>query len=281
MRLKYYGTAAAECVPGIFCTCEACEKSRKAGGRNIRTRSQALINDDLLIDFGPDTAAHVMFYGLDLRPVRYCLITHAHSDHLYAADLEMRADGMAHFGHTPDGKPDSFDIYSSGRSGEKIAGTMSHFNLGERAAMTHHIIKAYKPFEVGRYTVTALKAAHDPYTDPMLYIISDGKSTMLYAHDTGRMPKETWEYLERVRLHFDYVSLDCTGCVVPYESTHMGLPADIETKNRLTDIGCGDDKTIWCLHHFSHNGLVTHDELVPIAAEEGFIVSYDTMEIEF
>ena len=52
MKIKYLGTAAAEGVPAIFCRCEVCRKSKAAGGRNIRTRSQSIIDDRLLLDFG-------------------------------------------------------------------------------------------------------------------------------------------------------------------------------------------------------------------------------------
>ncbi|HBJ10614.1 MAG TPA: carbon-phosphorus lyase, partial [Ruminococcaceae bacterium] len=38
MKFQYLGTAAAEGFPGMFCSCDTCEKARKAGGRNIRTR---------------------------------------------------------------------------------------------------------------------------------------------------------------------------------------------------------------------------------------------------
>jgi len=64
MRIKYFGTAAAEGFPGLFCSCEACERARKAGGKNIRTRSQALIDRALLIDFTTDTYMHVLHGGL-------------------------------------------------------------------------------------------------------------------------------------------------------------------------------------------------------------------------
>ena len=37
----------------MFCRCELCEKARALGGKNIRTRSQALVNDDLLLDLPP------------------------------------------------------------------------------------------------------------------------------------------------------------------------------------------------------------------------------------
>ena len=58
MKIKYLGTAAAEGVPALFCRCPVCEKSRSAGGRNIRSRSQAIIDDTLLIDYPPDSFMH-------------------------------------------------------------------------------------------------------------------------------------------------------------------------------------------------------------------------------
>ena len=51
MKIQYLGTAAAEGIPAIFCDCKTCQKARKLGGKEIRTRSQAIIDDRLLIDF--------------------------------------------------------------------------------------------------------------------------------------------------------------------------------------------------------------------------------------
>lgn len=50
MKITYYGTAAGEAWPGVFCDCELCRKARMLGGKNIRTRSQALVNQDLLLE---------------------------------------------------------------------------------------------------------------------------------------------------------------------------------------------------------------------------------------
>lgn len=66
MKIKYLGTAAAEGVPAIFCRCEVCRKSKAAGGRNIRTRSQSIIDDRLLLDFCPDTFIHTLRDNIDL-----------------------------------------------------------------------------------------------------------------------------------------------------------------------------------------------------------------------
>lgn len=81
MKLKYLGTAASEGVPALFCNCKYCKKARKLGGKNIRTRSQTMINDDLLVDFGPDTYLHVLQNGINLLDIKNVLITHCHQDH--------------------------------------------------------------------------------------------------------------------------------------------------------------------------------------------------------
>lgn len=48
MKIKYLGTAAAEGIPALFCRCDICKEARKRGGREIRTRSQAIIDEKLL-----------------------------------------------------------------------------------------------------------------------------------------------------------------------------------------------------------------------------------------
>lgn len=55
MKITYLGTAAAEGIPALFCSCDVCKKSMELGGRNIPTRSQAIIDDTLPIDFPCDT----------------------------------------------------------------------------------------------------------------------------------------------------------------------------------------------------------------------------------
>ena len=51
MKLKYYGTAAAEGIPGLFCNCRVCQNALKKRGKEIKTRSQALLDGKILIDF--------------------------------------------------------------------------------------------------------------------------------------------------------------------------------------------------------------------------------------
>ena len=96
MYIKYLGTAAAEGFPALFCNCEYCNEARRLGGKNIRTRSQTLINDNLLLDFPADTYSHFLQNGVKGDKIEYLLITHAHSDHFYLDDLFMRNGFFAH-----------------------------------------------------------------------------------------------------------------------------------------------------------------------------------------
>lgn len=57
MKIRYLGTAAAEGWPALFCSCPICTKARAEGGRNLRTRTQAILDGELLLDFRPTPTA--------------------------------------------------------------------------------------------------------------------------------------------------------------------------------------------------------------------------------
>lgn len=60
MRLTFLGTAAATACPLPFCRCAACTAAREAGGKDCRARSSLLVNQDLLLDLGPDAPASAL-----------------------------------------------------------------------------------------------------------------------------------------------------------------------------------------------------------------------------
>lgn len=277
MKLKYFGTAAAEGFPALYCHCETCERARKAGGRNIRTRSQALINDDLLIDFPPDTYMHELFFGLDLKKIKTCLITHAHTDHLLVSDLCRRTKPDAHF---PNDEKEPLFIYASEKSGREIKNEVELKTIRrDKDALRYCDIEAYKEYKIGDYLVIPLKAVHAPGLDAFIYIVKEGDKTILYGNDTGYFHEETWSYLEENKIHLDLVSLDCTLDVGDKYENHMGFDTCIKVRDRLMKTNT-DNNTIFIINHFSHNCNVIYDEFVPIAKKENFLVSYDGFQIE-
>lgn len=279
MLLTYLGTAAAEGIPALFCNCETCKSSRAAGGKNVRTRSQTLINDDLLIDFGPDTYFHVCRNGLDLSKIKTLLITHAHDDHLLPSDLHYRNFGYAYINgdrSDPNANLPPLDLYITPAS----ARYLYRDDEEDYEAVSIHEINFFQTYQSGKYTFIPLRANHAPGYDAVFYSLSDGEKTILYAHDTGFFPEDTVRFLKDAAPRFDFVSLDCTFMDNSGGQRHMSLSGNIETAQMLRDMGCIDERTILCCNHFSHNGARTHDEFAPIAAEHGFLTAYDGMTIE-
>src|SRR6476659_2446886 len=87
MKVKFIGTAASEGFPAPFCQCGSCESARKRKGKNSRRRSSILINENILIDFGPDTYSASLSGLVDLSSIKHIVFTHSHTDHLYLNEL--------------------------------------------------------------------------------------------------------------------------------------------------------------------------------------------------
>lgn len=275
MKIQYLGTAAAEGWPGLFCRCEVCRRAREAGGKNIRTRSQALIDDAILMDFPPDTYLHMLRDDLPLPEIRTLLLTHSHQDHWYPEDLAFRGEG---FSHDIDG---ILEIYGNEACAKRLEAILPIVGQGMMDAMRAHYneVTAFSPFETQGYRVTPLKALHNRAENCLIYLIEkDGKS-LLYANDTGLFPQETWEYLRGRKL--DLVSMDCTMQQIPEGTNHMGLADNAELCRRLGEAGCTHEGTKYVITHFSHNGGLLHEELEERARPLGFLTAYDGMTLSF
>lgn len=274
MRITYYGTAAGEAWPGVFCQCPLCREARRLGGKNIRTRSQALINEDLLLDLPPDNYLHSLYYGLKLDQIRYLLFTHSHSDHCFPADLEFLREP---FSHTRDG---ILEVYGNEAVAEKVRAACG--GLGSvQDRFQYRTVDCSQSLSVGAYTVVPLRATHDQSERCLFYYIAQGDKAVLYAHDTGALTEENLDCLGRQPVKLKLVSLDCTCQKHRDGKYHMGLADAAEQKERLLAAGLAGADTIWVVNHFSHNGGWLHEELVQEAEKLGFLASYDGMTLSF
>lgn len=272
MKFKFLGTAAAEGIPGPFCACENCRLARAEGGRSIRGRSQALVDDRLLIDFPADTAYRTWLGQLDLVNIKHCLITHNHQDHLYPEEAAMLQPG---FCHPADDIPLTF--YGT-------AETLSVLRTQKAALESGRVvlreIVPFEPFTVLDYTVTAFPANHGP-AGSTFYQISDGTTTILYAHDTGYFFENVWAWMKENKPQYDMITLDCTGGNYPegFRDGHMRLGVDREVADRLGEIGCLKPNARLFANHFTHNCVSTHSALCADASKVGLEVSYDGCEV--
>ncbi|MBS7612629.1 hypothetical protein KEJ48_00035 [Candidatus Bathyarchaeota archaeon] len=267
MRVIFLGTSASEGWPAVFCQCQYCVKAREFGGKNLRSRASVLFDDDLKVDFPPDTYMHVLKYGLDLGALRFLLVTHTHRDHFYADDLETRKSPFAY-------------VKSGGLL--KVYGNRAVYEKTVKAvsseAVVPEIIDPFKSLKLDDYEVEALPANHSPAEVCLLYVISIGGISVFYGHDSGWYPDETWKALKRRKLSL--AIMDCTCIIKDCVNYHMGIETMVKAKNRMINESIANGNTIFIATHFSHNGQLLHHELEEKLKLYGITPAYDGMCIK-
>ena len=275
MKIKILGSGGGEGFPALFCRCEHCREVRRAGGKSIRTLSQTLINDDLLIDFPYDTSAHCINFGIELGAIENVLITHSHSDHYVPLLLSVRGGVFAH-----NMKYEKINFYGP----SDLKAICDKEDIGERmrantvfTEMAHGARRG-----IGDYRVTALSARHAPERGSLNYVIEQGGKSLLYLIDSGYPTEETLEYLKTEFFHFDAVIMDSTMGVAPVGAYvyHMGFKENIMLRQKLLSLGLADESTRFIAAHITHNKAETHEKTEAFFAGSGIEVSYDGFEFE-
>ncbi len=268
MEILLLGTAAAEAIPNPFCRCSVCENARRVGGREVRGRSAALINDDLLIDIGPDLLCSANRLNIYLGNLSTVLVTHGHEDHWLPSNLFWREPGFAPTPVAP------LTVYGP-QDAVGMVKAMREFKSPLEVVAVH----AGDRWSAGRYTVTAVPATHGGGSiEALLYVIDDGKHRLFYATDTSSLSEEAWEVLRPLG-PMSAILLDETSGLRSGGSGHHGFAKFLETRERMFKEGVMDADTLLVAHHFSHNGGLTHAELVEKFAPYGVTVAYDGLEL--
>lgn len=282
MKFTFLGTASAFGYPQPFCTCADCSKARQEGGKNLRKRSSALINDDLLIDLGPDILTASYMHHIPLTNTRYCLQTHPHSDHLDLSHLLSRSLDK-------DSPPETLHFYASAATlayadeyfKQHLAPyRLSSQNASEELRLTLHTISPFETFTAGPYQVTALKANHAPNFQALIYAISANDKAILYATDTEALPEETWQVLQNLKYAFDLVVFDHTNGSKPPAYGHLNDQLVTEYTHRIYQEGILKDSGKVYITHIAHGGNPPHDTLVKSSQQSGYQVAYDGLELD-
>lgn len=278
MKITYLGTAAAEGFPAVFCNCSHCLAARRALAYERRTRSQALIDDALLVDFPPDSYLHALAFGVDLSAVATLLVTHSHTDHFYAQEFVNRGYKFASGIKRP-----VLDIYGNAEVRSVFEeGTHRELRAEVAAGLRFHTIAPYASFCAEGYEIVALPAAHTPKEQALLYAVSRGGKTLLYMNDTGLPKEEFYVFLAERGIRADLVSLDCTQADGPKSSSgrHMGFAENELVRDTLRRYGIVRENTKYVVTHFSHNSAPFRDRLASEAKARGFVAAYDGLTVE-
>jgi phosphoribosyl 1,2-cyclic phosphate phosphodiesterase len=223
--------------------------------------------------------------------VRYCLQTHAHSDHLdpahflnRSAEYGVRGAPRLHFyasGATARRAVRWFEAEFPGLAavGSRRGHTPPPSVASERLNLEVHWVEALQSFTVGPYRVTALPANHDPSVEPLLYAIEAAGRRLFYGVDTAALPEDAWRAFHRLGLRFDVVILDHTYGPDSTATDHLNARQFAEHAARLREEGLLADGARILAHHIAHETNPPHPELAAFAAQHGYEVAHDGLTV--
>lgn len=282
MRITFLGTAAATSYPLAFCLCKFCSVARERGGADLRRRSSVIINQDLLIDMGPDIVSASFLYGKPIADIRYLLQTHSHSDHFDPQVFTTRVPEYRGV-NTP-----RLHVYASAKTLAKLAemvkneGYVDNFLDPTEQTRMNLEVNSVKPFDsvrVGNYEVTAFPANHDTTIDSLLWAIRENHFTLFYATDTDTIPDAAWKGFHEKRLKFNVVVLDHTYGPDIDGSGHLNANRFVQQIQRMKAEELLDGDARILATHISHEGNPPHAEFSEYAARFGYEIAYDGLVI--
>ena len=283
MIFTFLGTAAANAFPEAFCRCANCTQARRLGGPSLRKRSAALVNDDLLIDLGPDIMAAAQVHAVSLSNVQYCLQTHPHADHLDLSHLLSRSPAYGTIGAP------CLHFYASQETLRRAAQTFQRDlaaddlfspETQQELNLQLHGVEALQPFDMGGYRVTAFPANHAPGQGALLYALETDEGSLFYGVDTAALPEDTWQALHRAQVKFDLVILDHTYGPQQPGSDHLCAREVGEHVQRMRAEGLLKPAGRAFATHIAHEGNPVHPELAAFARQNGYEVGYDGLRVE-
>ncbi|WP_176555862.1 MBL fold metallo-hydrolase [Virgibacillus ndiopensis] len=261
MKITFLGTAAAQGIPMPYCDCTTCTNARKFHGQNIRKRCSYFVNDNLLVDMGPDLFAACAIHDVDLINMNYTLITHSHLDHIFVQNLGMRAKGMHQQTNLPQLKlvapPSVMTLLNAYGSSDKDM------------KLQRYPVLPFDCLNFPDYLIKSIKAKHIPNVgDAVNYFIDDGNRKVLFASDTAIYEDRVWPYLANHKI--DLLIIECTkGLKQDSSNVHLNI-IDLQFMiEKMLTIHAITENTIIYATHFSHQNCPPHEELSEILKKIG------------
>ena len=269
MQIKVLGSAAAEGWPALFCECDICKYAWKHKGKDVRRRTSYLLNDDVMIDYGPDVYGQSLQFDIDLSNIGAIFFTHSHDDHCDPVEFAWRRQGFSVV--TKD-----LHIYANQTTLNRIQQRLMNGDW-ERYHIIPHLTLPGVPFQYKQYKVMPILAQHAAYPElPLNYIIQDEEGkTALIGNDTGWWCDASWEHLKAYKLDIAIIEATMGPKYKDHNRGQLGTGAAVTVRDELKRLGVIDDNTLVAVNHFSHNGLGLHKDMEAFFNPQGIQVCYD------
>jgi len=262
MEIRLLGTGAADGIPALFDSSEVSCRARREGGKDVRTRSSALVDGHLKLDFPPDIWTQAQRFALQPFDWTGLIFTHSHDDHFARNELQY-----ALFPFTAEfAMP--WPIYANSVVIDRIHDRYPHWPL------ELHLTKSFCPFTHLDYTITPVRANHKLDEDAHNLLIQTGSQTLFYATDTGLPLAETMEFLEGWRV--DGLVIECTEGFIPTEYYgHLDLTQCVAVVNHFRERGILKDGAPVVTTHHAASGGASFDQLVNALTPHQIQAGYD------
>lgn len=286
MKLTFLGTGAGETYPGYWCECPHCTYARKHRGKNLRTNSSMVIDEELLIDIGPSCFDNAARFGVNLSKLKTLLVTHPHEDHLYPQHLRWRntdesllpltyVEKMRHGGPRFTDIP-QLNIYGNSFVMETLRKSLDDM---EELKINLHEIREGKEEKTDGYRILPVRGNHGSQQGfSHSYIIQKDEKTLLYALDSGSYDEDQFALIQEYQ--YDAVIMEGTTGLNEQYGGHMCLVNNIRIRERLKENKCLRENSRFLLTHLSPHWCPPHDWYESIVASEGLELAYDGLQIE-
>lgn len=289
VNMLFLGTGAAELFPNPFCSCKTCQMAFASDDtHNHRRRSAILLDEENLIDCGPDMLNACIEFNAPLMRLKNIFITHLHDDH-----IDFRALNNLYMCSGPAPHLNMFMSPEAYAGLRRLKSDIDTLDYTSAKRITDQILKdcdfiPLKPFMeylIDDMTVSAVYGRHGgQFTEEksLNYLFKKNGETTFLAFDTGLFHEETFEYLSGKRV--DLMVIDGTFGSAPVGEScrHLNLQNLQRTVDRLVMQGTLYEKSRIVVTHIGHKGLLLHDEYDSIIKKmfgNRASVAYDGMRL--
>ena len=276
MKLTILGSAAAEAVPAIWCPCENCMQARKNGGKDLRMRSAYLLDDDTIIDAGPDLNAQSVRFGICWEKILQILYTHPHLDHCNPQELTWRLSNFCKV-------PGKLELFGSPEVRQKI---LSEFfrpiaDFPPEMQCFFRELTPNVPAEGVDLQIMPLQASHGECPGALNYLLRRGGHTILIANDTSFWKTEaSWKAVENAGIEAAILDSTCSYNAPDLDTAHMSAKGVVQFRQELIRRNALAPEARVIANHFSHNGGTLQSKLEAFFHPHGIEVGFDGMVIE-
>jgi len=281
----FLGTASAWGIPSAFCNCDVCNYARKNKGKDVRTRCSFMLDENILIDFGPDHVVQSVNNDLDFTKIEHILFTHTHNDHL-CSDIFFEKCFIP--GQTGKG----LNIYLVEEGYKYITDFYPLLDSGylERFDSKHtiaHKQSFYETLKIKDYEITAFKGHHSTPLESVSanYLIKRNNHTLYYATDSGFFLEETFEHLKdkHLDIYIGELTYPTLEDKVTEASEHMDIKRflknlDVLYKNKTIDEHTKIYATHLSCYNMNHKQIGSYFNSLDLPYH--IEVAYDGLEID-